>query len=66
MRSLYFRMAWQNLHGVAPLVPWCRDIKDRELLGTPDLLKQIGYSGYGGYCGYIYFQEKNIYAVLGY
>ena len=26
-----------------------------ELLGTPDLLKQIGYGGYGGY---LYFQEK--------
>ena len=33
-----------------------------ELLGTPDLLNQIGY----GYGGYLYFQEKNIYAGLGY
>ena len=33
-----------------------------ELLGTPDLLNQVGY----GYGGYLYFQEKNIYAGLGY
>ena len=31
-----------------------------ELLGTPDFLKQIGFGGY------LYFQERNIYAGLGY
>ena len=25
-------MAWQIPHGLAPLVPWCRDIKDRDLI----------------------------------
>jgi hypothetical protein len=35
-------------------------------LGTPDLLKQIGYGGYGGYGGYLDFQEKIIDAGIGY
>ena len=37
-----------------------------ELLGTPILMGLPGYGGYGGYGGYLDFQEKNIYAGLGY
>ena len=32
-----FRMAWQIPHGLAPLVPWCRAIKDRVLNGDENI-----------------------------
>ena len=32
-RSKKFRMAWQIYHGLAPLVLWCRGIKDRGCSG---------------------------------